>query len=410
MLIKNCRDANGSLADIPINGALIADGAPVDSEVFDAGGLTALPAFVDIHCHLRDPGFEYKEDIASGTLAALCGGYRAVAAMPNTLPVTDNPETLRYVAEKARQSGHCGVYPTAAITVGQKGRELVDFDALHAAGAAAFTDDGHPVSDPAVMLEAMRRCAARDYLIISHPEELALSKGGVMNEGETAKRLGLKGIPDLAEDLAIIRDIAIAESTGCRLHLAHISTRAGMQAVREAKARGVRVTAETCPHYFTFSDEDVVYYGSSAKMSPPLRSKDDVRAVIEAIRDGTVDCISTDHAPHAPFEKDKPISEAPNGVIGLQTAFSAAYTRLVRPGYIDLKRLCALMAYNPARLLGFDASLTPGNPASVALVDEKESYVVTENLLRSKSRNTPFIGMSLWGAVKHVFIDGERKL
>ena len=371
-----------------------------DTEIYDARSHIVTPAFIDTHCHLRDPGFTEKEDIITGTAAALAGGYSAVVAMPNTNPVMDNSDTLDYVTSKAKSEGHCTVYPTAAITVGQKGKELCDFETLSAHGAVAFTDDGRPVADAALMWEAMKICADHGYLIMSHPEELSLAEGGVMNFGVVSKRLGVKGIPNLAEDLAIAREIIIAEETGCRLHLAHVSTKTGMQLVREAKKRGVKVTCETCPHYFSFTDEDVVYYGTNAKMNPPLRSRKDLEAVIEAIKDGTVDTISTDHAPHTEKQKSHGLTDSPNGITGLQTAFSAGITNLVIPGHIKLHRLIELMAYNPAAVLGLDVSLKVGNPADINVIDETAQIIIGREDIKSKSYNTPFLGQPLYGKIE----------
>lgn len=389
----------------------------------EGGGLYAAPALVDLHVHLREPGFEHKEDIASGTLAAAAGGFGSVVAMPNTKPVTDNPETLNYVLDRAAKVGSCRVFPAAAITVGQAGRVPVDFKALHEAGAVAFSDDGHPVADSGVMYEAMKICARHDYLIITHPEELSLC-GVTINEGRISKRLGLKGTPNIAEDLMIARDIMLAEVTGCRLHVAHISTEGGMRLVREAKARGVRVTCETCPHYFTLTDEDVLYHGPDAKMNPPLRSRADRDAVIAAIADGTVDCITTDHAPHAEREKyprgkgiipddgslvdGKAFSEAPNGIIGLQTSFALGMTFLVEAGHITLERLFELMAVNPAGIIGREASLRAGADADIVVFSPDENFVLSRSLLRSKSSNTPFMGLPLRGAVRNLVVGGRR--
>jgi dihydroorotase len=353
----------------------------------------SVPAFIDMHCHLREPGFEYKEDIESGTAAAKAGGYCAVVSMPNTRPVTDNTEILEYIIKRASETGHCAVYPTAAITVGQKGETLCDFTALAACGAAAFTDDGRPVENSAVMLEAMYRCASLGLLIISHCEELGLS-AGVMNEGEASRRLGLRGTSNAAEDVMTARDIVLSEQTGCRLHIAHVSTRGSLQLIREAKARGVRVTAETCPHYFSLCDEDVGVIGVNAKMNPPLRTRDDVTAVIKALSDGTLDCISTDHAPHSEKEKGSNLKTAPNGIIGLQTAFAAAITYLVRPGHITLKRLCELMSENPAKILGI------GLPEKTVTVYPDRKFIFTSDMIISKSKNSPFIGRELYGTVK----------
>ncbi len=379
--------------------------------IYNAKGMLALPAFLDMHVHLREPGFEYKEDIATGTAAAAAGGYAAVLAMPNTKPVCDSPEVVRYILDKAAEVGSCSVFTTAAITKGLKGEELVDFDALAEAGAAAFTDDGRPVTDSALMMEAMRRCAANDRLIISHSEELSLAEGGAINAGPVAEHLKVKGIPNAAEDIMIAREIILAEATGCRLHIAHVSTKGGLELVRQAKKRGVRVTCETCPHYFAMKDSDVVFYGTNAKMNPPLRSAEDVAAVIEAICDGTVDCISTDHAPHSPAEKNQPLAKAPNGIIGIQTAFSAGITYLVMPGHITLARLVELMTTSPADILrspDYTGRIEVGERANFCIVDPDEEYIVTQSMLKSKSSNTPFLGLSLRGVVHKTFNQATR--
>ena len=322
--------------------------------------------------------------------------------MPNTIPVTDSVETLGNVIDTAKQWGACRVYPTAAITLGQKGAGLCDYDALTEAGAVGFTDDGRPVEDSGIMLAAMERCAERNYLIISHCEELSLSRGGVMNDGRTSRLLGVKGITNAAEEVMIARDLILAEQTGCRLHVAHVSTAGGLRMIREAKKRGVRVTCETCPHYFSFCDEDVMFYGSNAKMNPPLRSREDVRAVIEAIADGTVDCVSTDHAPHTERDKNVPLAQAKNGITGLQTAFSAAMTYLVLPGHIDLYRLVELLSLNPARILGRDASLREGMAQSVTLVNPNREYVLDKSMLKRQS-STRVFRVSFYGTVENTF-------
>ncbi|MGI6202048.1 MAG: dihydroorotase [Eubacteriales bacterium] len=385
-------------------GTGLPDRLPEGCEVYDARGALSMPAFIDMHCHLREPGEEEKETIYTGTAAAVAGGFGTVVAMPNTKPPIDSVERLRWVIDRARVWGLCEVLPTAAITVGQQGRELCDFDALHEAGAVAFTDDGMPVSDAGLMREAMKRCAKGGYLIISHCEELSLSAGGVMNEGRTAAALGVKGIPNSAEDVAIARDLLLAEETGCRLHIAHVSTAGGMRMIRDAKARGVNVTVETCPHYFSLCDEDVMFYGGNAKMNPSLRSRADVEAVIEAIVDGTVDCISTDHAPHTEKQKTGPLAEVNNGIIGLQTAFAAAVTYLVMPGHIDIFRLCELLCTGPAKILGRKIEIKPGAKNGIAVTNPNREIVVSRSMLKSKSCNTPFIGLSLYGAVERVFL------
>lgn len=409
LLIKNCAlpekkdiltesDADGLRVILAVEDNIpAADGW----DVIDADNKAAVPAFIDMHCHLRDPGQTQKEDIVTGTAAAAEGGYSAVVCMPNTVPVIDNAEVLKYVTDKAEAQGYCRVFPTASITVGLKGDEPVDFIRLHEHGAAAFTDDGRPVSNPAVMWEAMKICAERDYLIISHPEELSLAEGGVVNLGEISKKLGVKGIPNLAEDLAIAREIIIAEETGCRLHIAHISTRLGVQLVREAKKRGVKVTCETCPHYFSFTDEDVLKYGVNAKMNPPLRSRADVEAIIEGLIDGTIDCISTDHAPHTAEDKGDDLNNSINGIIGLQTMFAASVTNLVMKNHIDIGRLIELTALNPAEILGIKSGIIVGYPADFNIVDLNSEIIITEEMIKSKSYNTPFAGHVLNGIINY---------
>lgn len=355
-----------------------------------------IPAFIDIHCHLREPGYEYKEDINSGTAAAKAGGYCAVLNMPNTLPVVDDTRRLEYIMNRARETAHCDVYQAAAITAGQNGERLCDFGLLAARGAAAFTDDGRPVSDAAVMMEAMTRCASLGLLIISHCEDLSLAVG-VMHDGEVSRRLGVKGTPSAAEDVMTARDIILAEATGCRLHIAHVSTGVSVRLIREAKSRGVGVTAETCPHYFSLCDEAVAESGVNAKMNPPLRTPDDIAAVIEGLADGTLDCISTDHAPHSAAEKNKGIETAPNGIIGFQTAFAVAVTYLVRPGYITMKKLCELMSSNPAKILGVE---TPEKTGKRIRVYPDRKFIFTPEMILSKSNNSPFIGYELYGVIE----------
>ncbi len=346
--------------------------------------------WIDMHCHLRDPGYTYKEDVQSGTAAAHAGGCYGVVAMPNTVPCIDSPQAVRDLSQRAAQAGKCRVFVSAAITKGQKGTELTDFDALHEAGAVAFTDDGRPVESAEMMRRAMEFCAKRDYLIISHSEDLALSQGGAMNAGEVARRLGLRGIPDSAESVAVAREVILAAETGCRVHIAHVSTKASLETIRTAKRLGARVSCETCPHYFVFTDSDVPRLGPNGKMNPPLRSEADRAAVTEALADGTIDCISTDHAPHAAWEKAD-LATALNGITGVETAFSVAYTYLVRSGILTLEQLHRCMTANPAAILGI------AEPNDVFTFDPDAAYTVNAEDLHSKSKNTPYLGMVLYG-------------
>ena len=383
---------------------------PADT-VVDGTGKYLIPGLIDLHVHFRDPGFEYKEDIISGSKCAAAGGVTSVFCMPNTKPVCDNADTLGYILEKSK-SAYCRVFPVAAITKGLESREICELLSLSKAGAAAFSDDGKPVMTSAMLRGAMKIAAQNDLLIMSHCEEMSLA-GGAMNEGETSKKLGLRGTPNICEDIATMRDIMVAGDTGCRLHVCHVSTRGSLEAIRAAKKRGVSVTCETCPHYFTMTDKDVPTYGANAKMNPPLRSADDLEAVIEAIKDGTIDCISTDHAPHSEAEKSVGLEKAPNGIIGLQTSFIAAYTALVVPGHITLSELVRLMASNPAKITGLDkmglGRLDIGSPADFAIVSTGVSETLTREKLAGKSSNTPFIGKTFAAAVEMTFIGGNLK-
>ncbi len=421
LLINNARrlTGRGGMSEscrIAVKDGKIAAILPRNNEIIeavtvvDAMGRLVIPGLIDLHVHLREPGYEYKEDIASGTRAAAAGGVTSVFAMPNTSPVCDSPEVLGYINEKAK-SASARVFPVAAITKGLASGELCDFDALHAAGAAAFSDDGKPVMSAAMLRRAMQIAAEKDYLIMSHCEEMTLAAGGAVNEGPVSRTLKLGGIPNLAEDLIVARDIRIAEDTGCRLHICHVSTRGAVEIIRQAKARGVRVTAETCPHYFAMCDEDVVFYGANAKMNPPLRSRDDVKAIIEGLLDGTLDCISTDHAPHSAEEKAKGLASAPNGIIGLQTSFAIAYTELVMAGQMGTAELVEKMAGNPARITGLDRKgygrLDVGSPADMVIVTLGCHHTFTPEMLAGKSANTPFTGMTFGARIEQTFVGGR---
>ena len=419
LLIKNVRrvtSAGEELCSVGVDGGRISAILPPDTSlpadsVVDGTGKYLLPGLIDLHVHFRDPGFEYKEDILSGSKCAAAGGVTSVFCMPNTKPVCDNTETLAHILDKAK-SASCRVFQVAAITKELESREVNDLPALKNAGAAAFSDDGKPVMTSAMLRDAMKVAAENDLLIMSHCEEMTLA-GGAMNEGETSRRLGLRGTPDICEDIATVRDILVAEDTGCRLHVCHVSTRGSLEAIRAAKKRGVKVTCETCPHYFILTDEDVPAYGANAKMNPPLRLRDDREAVIEAILDGTIDCISTDHAPHSDAEKALGLEKAPNGIIGLQTSFLAAYTALVATGKITLSRLVGLMSFNPAKITGLDKQglgrLDIGSPADFALISTGVENTLRKEDLAGKSANTPFIGKTFSAAVEMTFVGGELK-
>lgn len=366
-------------------------------KVIDAKGLHVLPGLVDMHVHLREPGFEYKETIRTGTHAAVKGGFGSVCAMPNTAPVNDNPGTTDYILQKAHEEGMCTVFPIGAVTKGQRGEELAEMGMMKEAGCVAFSDDGRPVEKSLLMRRALEYSKVFGVPIISHCEDRGLSEGGVMNEGLLSQSLGLRGIPKAAEETIVFRDIALAELTGGRLHIAHVSTEGSVKIIREAKERGVRVTAETCPHYFTISEEAVRGYNTDAKVNPPLRTDRDMEAIKEALKDGTIDVIATDHAPHHTSEKIQEFDFAPSGISGLETALPLAL-RLVEEGFLGLAGLVGKMALNPSEILGIDkGTLRPGTDADITIIDLKKRFNVNRELFVSKGKNTPFHGWQLIG-------------
>lgn len=379
------------------------------AEVIDAAGLCVLPGLVDIHCHLRDPGFEYKEDIATGTRSAAAGGFTSVCCMPNTSPVNDCAAVTRYILERARTVGNgVNVYPIGAISKGLKGTELAEIGTMKAAGVVAVSDDGKPVVNANLMKLALLYADHFDVPIVSHSEDPDLTDGGVMNEGYMSTLLGLRGTTRAAEEVMIARDILLAEAYGKRIHLCHVSTKGGVQLVREAKARGVRVTAETAPHYIGATDEWVRDYDTNTRVNPPLRTEEDRLAVIAGLVDGTLDCIATDHAPHHADEKNVEYPLAASGMVGFETAFAVCYTELVEKGYMDVNRLVSLMTVNPARILNLPAgTLAPGARADVALADIGERWTVCAGKLHSKSKNTPFDGRTYTGRVKKTLCGGQ---
>ncbi|WP_300671791.1 dihydroorotase [Desulfoluna sp.] len=379
---------------------------PVDAEVIDAEGLLVVPGLIDVHVHLREPGEEYKETIETGALSAAAGGFTAVCAMPNTKPVNDTPEVTSFIVKQAREAGYAKVYPVAAITGGLSGASLCEYGELKRAGAVAISDDGRPVEDGQIMRRAMEYAKGFQMLIISHCEELSLVAGGCMNEGLTATHMGLAGIPNISESMMVIRDISLAELTGAHLHVAHVSTPESIEAIREAKKRGVSVTAETAPHYFTLTDEAVKGYNTNAKMNPPLRTEKDRQAVRAALADGTLDVIATDHAPHSILEKDLEFNRAMNGIIGLETSLPLSL-ELVRDGVLTLEQLVTRMSKKPAQILGLDNSLTQGNTADITLIDEHAEWTAVASEMHSKSTNTPFEGWALKGRAVQTIVDGK---
>lgn len=380
---------------------------PADAEVLDASGCWVTPGLIDMHVHFREPGQEYKETIATGAAAALAGGVTAVACMPNTDPVNDDGSVTDYILRQAERADLARVYPVGAVTAGSRGEELAEMHELVSRGSVAVSDDGHPVSNPELMRRALEYSASLGVPLLNHPEELELSRGGVMNEGPPSTRFGLRGIPAAAEEVMVARDIILAELTGARLHLQHLSTEGSVRLVREAKTRGVKVTAETCPHYFTLLDEDLATYNTNFKMNPPLRSKRDQEAIFWGLADGTIDVIASDHAPHSPVEKDVEFDRALNGIVGIETLLPLSL-ELVRKELLYPEQLVKALSLNPARALGVPGgSLDAGSAADVTVIDLEAEWTVTPESLRSKSKNSPFLGRLMKGRARYTIVGGR---
>jgi len=402
------------LADVYVKDGVIAgiqrggsrEAPPEGCTVIEARDRWVVPGLVDLHVHFREPGHEYKETIATGSRAAAAGGFTSVCTMPNTEPVNDCAQVTAFILRRSREAGLVRVHPAAAVSPGLIGQGLTEFGELAEAGAAAFTDDGRPVANALLMRRALEYASAFGRPVIAHCEDLELAAGGTMNEGPTATRLGLAGIPNAAEAVMVERDLALCALTGGRLHLAHVSTREAVRVIREAKARGVRVTAETAPHYVTLTDEAVGEYDTHAKMYPPLRSAADREAVIQGLADGTLDAVASDHAPHSSIEKDVEFDQAANGIIGLETALGLGL-KLVAEGKLSLERLVDAMAVQPARILGLPAGLRTGQPADITLIDPHLAWRVEGAGLHSRSRNTPFMGWELKGRAVVTIMGGR---
>jgi dihydroorotase len=403
----------GGKMDILIeDGYIVCIGSQLDEPYaleLDASGFVVCAGLVDMHVHLRDPGLTYKEDIVTGTAAAAHGGFTSIACMPNTKPVADNPETIRYIRDKAAEQGSgTRVWPVGAVSMGLKGQEMTDFKELKAAGVVALSDDGMPIMDANFMRDALIKAGRQKLTILGHEEDANMVHNYAVNEGRISRKMGIPGRPAIAEEIMIMRDAMLAEETGQAVHICHISTKKGVAIVREYKRKGVKITCETCPQYFTLTHEQVLHQGSAARVNPPLRRTRDTEAIVKGLQDGTIDCIVTDHAPHSAEEKAKPLTEAPSGMVGLETSLAITLTQLYHTGAMSLVDVIRTMTINPARILHLDVGMVGlGKMADLTIFDPDEEWVIDPNEFRSKGRNTPFAGMKVKGKVKYTIVGGN---
>lgn len=418
VLIKNghlvdAKTGRNGIFDIIIENGKIAEigndfEVTPSCDLIDASGMYVVPGLVDAHCHLRDPGFEYKEDIESGTRSAAKGGFTSIACMPNTSPVADNEAVIKYIINKAKQDGVVNVYPIGAITKGQKGEELAEIGELKFAGAVAVSDDGKPVKSSSLMKKALQYASMFDITVISHCEDTDLADEGVMNEGYQSTIMGLKGIPAAAEETMVARELILAEYTKVPVHIAHVSTAVSVDLIRSAKKRGVKVTCETCPHYFSLTEEACKDFNTLAKVNPPLRTEKDVKAIIKGLKDDTIDIIATDHAPHHSDEKNVEFSLAANGLVGFETAVPLAITHLVKPGFLTMEKLVEKMCVNPSEILSLNKGvLDVGRTADITIIDINEKTKVDIKKFSSKSKNSPYHGYELYGSVNYTIVEGN---
>jgi dihydroorotase len=402
------------ITDLWLRGDRVLGLAPqpqlVADRTLDAAGKIVTPGLIDMHVHLREPGREEDETIATGTAAALAGGVTSVACMPNTEPPTDSQAAAEFICLQAKRAGNANVFPIGAITKERKGAELAEIGGLVEGGAVAFTDDGSPVVSAEIMRRAMEYCRMFDKAVLSHSEDLELTRGGLMNEGFESMRLGLRGMPACAEEVMVFREIALAELTGARVHILHVSTAGSVDLIRRGKECGVRVTGEACPHHFTLTDKCLGTFDSNFKMAPPLRTDRDIEAILAGLRDGTLEVIATDHAPHAPEKKMRELDQAPNGIIGLETLLPICIQALIEPGRLTWPQLIEKLTINPARVLGIDrGTLKPGAAADVTVLDPAAEWTIDPNQFRSKSRNCPYAGWKVRGRAEVVIVGGVVK-
>ena len=394
---------NGVISEIAAT--IATDGA---DQVIDASGKYVMPGFIDLHVHFREPGFEYKETIKTGAMSSAKGGYTSVCPMPNTNPAIDSKEMVEWVKEKERTDSVVHILPVGAVTKGQAGVEVTDMKGMKEAGAVAVSEDGKSVMDILVYVEGMKEAAKNNLVVMAHCEDKQLVRGGVINAGKRAEELGLKGITNSVEDVITARDIFLANETGAQLHLCHCSTKDSVSLVKMAKDAGYKVSGEVCPHHFTLADEDIPCDDANYKMNPPLRSRRDVQALKEGLRDGIMDVISTDHAPHSAEEKAKSMAQAPFGIVGEETAFALTVTELVEQGYLTPMQMAEKMSYNPARILGIEKGrLEPGKAADIVIADFDETYTIDTSTFVSKGKNTPFNGKQVKGRVYQTLVDGK---